>query len=94
MRVLTKSHDLQEVGLVEIAAGRCPPLGQSIPRQSKDEVAGSLCGEEFVESTCYPTNRLEYQMVVRILHQGVHVEWACCTATTHLECRMVVCNLV
>ena len=91
--MLTKSHDLQEVGLVEIAAGRCPPLGQSIPRQSKDEVAGSLCGEELVEYTRHPTNDLEYRTVVHILDRGVHDELRF-HPTTRLECRMVVCNLV
>jgi len=91
--VLTKSHDLQEVGLVEIAAGRCPPLGQSIPRQSKDEVAGSLCGEELVEYPCHTTNRLECRKVVRILDRGAENELGN-PATILLECRMVVCNLV
>jgi len=58
MRLLKKSLHVQEVGLVE--AGGCPALGQSIPhlrlqiripQERRDEVVGSLCREEIVEST-------------------------------------------
>ena len=52
MQLLVKSLDLRVFWLLEIAAGRCP-------QQSKGEVVGNLCGEEIVEYSRNPTNRLE-----------------------------------